>query len=115
MTSTETAQAPELLKLAREQGEPDVFAGKRKWARYSLGVRAEVTTDPTNPQAGWSVITHNVSGGGIGFWSKRSLPHGTAIHIKDLSEDKSKVWIPAKVTHCVVGPVSGASRQGLLK
>jgi len=92
-----------LLTLARKHGERDVYAGKRAWVRYVLGMQIDVTTDPTTPSTAWSVVMHNVSGGGIGVWSKRALPVGSLIHIRDHTHANSSVWLPARVTHSTIG------------
>lgn len=92
-----------LLAQARAQGQQDAYSGKRQWARYSFGMRLDVTTDPTRPSAGWHVTLHNVSGGGVGFWSKRELDAGTTIHISDGSDKKAASWLKASVQHCTVG------------
>jgi signal transduction histidine kinase/CheY-like chemotaxis protein len=96
------AEAPGLLAVAHDQGVKDMCTGKRRWARYSLGVRIDVATDPTNPFTKWSVTTHNVSGGGVGFWCDRRLEVGSKIHVMDAS-DEDKQWIPGEVAHCTVG------------
>lgn len=94
---------PNLLIKARAEGLRDVFAGKRAWPRYNLGMRLDVTTDPTRPSAKWTVSLHNISGGGLGFWSKQAVSLGTFIHILDCNEDGSAAWLPARITHCTVG------------
>lgn len=101
--TSDAGGTPGLLKCARAEGSRDVYGGKRDWVRYNLGVRIEVATDPTIPATAWGVSLHNVSGGGVGFWSKRSLSTNTVIHIKDQSEDGQVVWLSARVTHCTVG------------
>ena len=63
MTTSLDSDIPGLLELARHEGNPDVFAGKRAYARYTMGVSTQLTTDPLNKGDAWSVVTHNVSGG----------------------------------------------------
>ncbi|MFQ5590648.1 MAG: ATP-binding protein [Phycisphaerae bacterium] len=92
-----------LLELARNQGDRDTYAGKRRWVRYTLGMQIDVTTDPTVDGETWSVITHNVSGGGIGFWSKRELEVGSEVYILDHAAGTTPTWLPARVAHCTVG------------
>lgn len=92
-----------LVAIARQKGEPDAFEGKRQWVRYTIGLRLEATRDPNKSWASWSVVTHNVSGGGIGFWSKHKLTLGTSVHVREWTDNNSGEWLPAKVTHCAVG------------
>lgn len=107
--ATETASqnmhdaTPRLLATARRQGKVDSYTGKRRWTRYKIGLRLDVSRDPTNRNAAWSVTTHNISGGGIAFWSKKPVDTGSTIHIQDLVERGAGAWIPAKVAHCTMG------------
>ncbi|UCE59123.1 MAG: PilZ domain-containing protein, partial [Phycisphaerales bacterium] len=103
MFSPVVAETTGLLTLARKQGERDVYAGKRSWVRYQLGMRIEVSTDPLDAGQTWSAIMHNVSGGGIGFWSKRDLEDDSVVHIRDYSEQGPPVWLVGRVTHRTVG------------
>ena len=91
------------MKRARETGERDVYPGKRSWSRHKLGVRIEVTTDPTIPRARFAASLEDISAGGLGFWSKRELPTGSLIHIHDHTDDGSVRWLAARVAHCTVG------------
>jgi len=102
-TVSDTGATIGLVALARKQGERDVYSGKRTWVRFALGMQIDVTLDPTLPDSSWQVIMHNVSGGGIGFWSRREIPAGTLVHISDHSADQRLVWLPAHVIHCTVG------------
>ncbi|MCH7632619.1 MAG: PilZ domain-containing protein, partial [Planctomycetes bacterium] len=92
-----------LLERAVEIGEPDTYAGKRAWTRYRLGMRVEATTDPTRPSASWHVNIHNVSGGGIAFWSTEKLPIASAVWIRDCVENEKPRWLKGRVAHCTVG------------
>ena len=92
-----------LLEQAVEIGEPDTYAGKRAWTRYRLGMRVEATTDPTRPSASWHVNIHNVSGGGIAFWSTAHLPNALAVWIRDCVENEKPRWLKGRVAHCTVG------------
>jgi signal transduction histidine kinase/DNA-binding response OmpR family regulator len=94
---------PGLLIRAREQGEPDVFSGKRGWVRHELGMVVEVSTDPTRKPASWRATMHNISGGGIGIWSKLDLPVGSLIHVRDCAEGDKPVWLTGRVSHSTLG------------
>ncbi len=94
---------PAILQFAHKEGTKDVFAGKRSYGRYNIGVSTELSIDPDNANASWSVVTHNVSGGGMGLWSRKRLAVGTPVHVRDTSETKSVTWIPGSVRHCSVG------------
>jgi signal transduction histidine kinase/CheY-like chemotaxis protein len=102
----EAAGVQEVARLvgkAREVGQADAFLGKRRWVRYQLGLRLEVTTGGSAPSDTWPAVMHNVSGGGFGFWSKRKLEKGDCIFIREWLETKSGEWLPAWVTHCTTG------------
>ena len=92
-----------LLERAVEIGEPDTYAGKRAWTRYRLGMRVEATTDPTRPSASWHVNIHNVSGGGVAFWSTEKLPIASAVWVRDCVENEKPRWLKGRVAHCTVG------------
>lgn len=102
---SEEAELRRLVDNASQQGEPDYYKGKRRWTRYVIGTRLEVTTDPTDPAATWPTTVHNISRGGIGFWSKRMLPVDSAVYIyvREWREDHRGVWLPAHVRHCSLG------------
>ena len=105
-TATAASREAEIARLvaaAREQGEPDTYEGKRGWVRYTIGMDLEVTTDPDDPSACWPVVTHNISAGGMGFWSKRKLPAESQCQVREYRSDQSAVWVPAWVRHCTIG------------
>ena|GEM_PF-2482572 len=111
MTTTEQAAPPtpqeaeisRLVSMTREHGEPDRYGGKRGWVRYTIGMDLEVTTDADDPSACWPVVTHNISGGGIGFWSKRELPEESHCLVREHTKDGSAAWVSAWVAHCTIG------------
>ncbi len=92
-----------LVAVARQHGRADPYVGKRRWTRYALGMRLEVTTDPDKPCDSWLVRTHNISGGGLGFWSKQQIRKGTVISLREWSHGSSAVWLPVRVTYCTLG------------
>jgi len=101
--ATGVQEVSRLVAKAREGGQADVFLGKRRWVRYQLGLRLEVTTGGSASTDTWPAVMHNISGGGFGFWSKRKLEKGDCIFIREWLETKSGEWLPAWVTHCTTG------------
>jgi len=94
---------PAILQVARSEGKADAFVGKRAFARYSIGLSTQLSLDPTGPRPPWSAVTHNVSGGGMGLWSRERLSVGTVVYIRDLNDESSDVWLAGRVRHCSVG------------
>ena len=92
-----------LLRAAGEGGDIDSYAGKRDDVRVAEGLQLEVTTNRQDSSAAWAVTMHNVSGGGIAFWSRRDIGERTAIHIREFSPDTPHSWIPANVRHSTLG------------
>jgi len=103
VTTALHSDVPGLLELARDEGSPDVFAGKRAYARYTIGVSTKLTTDPVSKSDAWSVVTHSISGGGVGLWSRERLDTGTAVHVLDVNDSAGNMWLPGHVQHCSVG------------
>ncbi|MFH0983357.1 MAG: PilZ domain-containing protein, partial [Planctomycetota bacterium] len=92
-----------LVAAAREQGEPDVYAAKRRWPRYAIGMPIEFTMDPQCPTSAGLAVTHNISGGGVGFWSHRELAAETAVWIHQSEGEPRAIWLPGTVAHCTRG------------
>ena len=104
MVATERSCAiTELLDKARREGELDQFIGKRRWKRYCYGTRLEVTRDPAVFANSWYVTTHNVSGGGVGFWSKQAFLLGEPLFVRERSSGKPTQWLSSHVKYCVLG------------
>lgn len=97
------AEIGRLVALAREKGNRDVYEGKRRWVRYAIGMRLEATKTGPRPGNPWSVVAHNISGGGIGFWSTQKLAVSSRVLIREWTRDGSATWLPALVTHCAIG------------
>ncbi|HSW45652.1 MAG TPA: PilZ domain-containing protein, partial [Phycisphaerae bacterium] len=107
MSASEFKQAiSELLERARQEGELDPYVGKRHWKRYRYGTRLEVTRDPAVFASSWYATTHNVSGGGIGFWSKQAFSLGDPLFVRERCAGKPGPWLPGHVRYCTLG-VSG--------
>lgn len=92
-----------LVDIARFRGTPDEEAGRRRWTRYRLGTPLEVAIDPSQLQEAWHVITHHVSGGGIGFWSRQDLMPGQRLFVREYKADAPTTWLGAEVRYSVVG------------
>ena len=103
MESGQQVREPGLLVRARQEGKPDVFAGKRSWRRYVLGLTVELSTNPADESASWDAAMHNVSGGGMGVWSKSRLPAGSEVYIRDGGSAGQPAWLAGRVTHCTLG------------
>lgn len=97
------AELARLLGTARERGKPDAYIGRRCWKRYSLGMSLEVTTAPDTPGASRIVRMHNISGGGVGFWSDQELAKGARIYVREHNESRPGVWLPGRVSYRALG------------
>jgi len=89
-----------LLELGRKHGHADTEYGKRRWTRWRAAMPLELTKDPADPAASWGVTMQNVSGGGIGFRSKRKLRYGEVVYIREWLSGESDVWVSGTVTYC---------------
>jgi hypothetical protein len=92
-----------LLKMAVENGEEDVFSGKRSTPRYNFGVPLDVSLDPDTSSDSWPVVMHNVSGSGVAFWSRRALQMHAPIFVRYHIDGEASPWLRAKVVHVTVG------------
>ncbi|MHC4065636.1 MAG: PilZ domain-containing protein [Planctomycetota bacterium] len=95
-----------LVAVGRERGEPDRYLGKRRWTRWTARIRLEVASDPSDPSDSWPAAMHNVSRGGVGFWSKRAFQPGHVLCIREWGQDQP--WLAVRVVHCT------ESEDGLL-
>ena len=50
-------------------------------------------------EGGWPVTMHNVSDSGFALWSRKELYRRTTIYVREFSEDNSRPWLRALVTH----------------
>lgn len=103
VASDATPTIDSLLALAREQGEPDGYVGKREHARFALGAPLDVTTAPDVESATWRVVMHNVSAGGLSFWSKREIRADSPVYFRHWSGTAPGPWISGRVVHCTLG------------
>ena len=92
-----------LVTIAKQEGEPDQYTGKRQWLRFTEGMLLDVVADLRRPDEIWPVSMHNVCLGGFGFWAKRAIERHKDILIRAFTADNSAPWIRARVTHCTSG------------
>ncbi len=92
-----------LIALATHVCRPDKYAGKRKksrlrgalWMEMRLDVEAETATQ---------VSTHDISLGGVGFWSRtKKVEVGDTLYLRDCSDGTLHPWLKVRVTHCING------------
>lgn len=100
MSVSEQAVVSELLANARRFGQRDVFNGKRRWSRFQVGMRleAQLINSGADQAEIWPVTSHNISGGGLGFWSHRQLPDHTRLRLREWT-GADGAWISATVVH----------------
>jgi signal transduction histidine kinase/DNA-binding response OmpR family regulator len=99
-------QATEIARLVEagaREGERDVFHGKRRWVRYHVGTRIEVACDGGGYARLSRAVMHNVSGGGLGFWTREPFAAGTPLRIREIAYEGENPWLPITVTHCTLG------------
>ena len=105
-SSNAVANRAEIFRLvatARRHGDTDAYTGKRRSARVAEGMQLEVTMNPDDPSAAWAVSMHDVSKGGVAFWSKRDVQPYTCIYVREFSSGSNRLWLPARVRHRTVG------------
>ena len=69
-----------LVTVASQENRRDVYAGKRRWRRYSTGMKLEAVFDRADTSDAFPVTMHNVSEIGLAFWAKRAL--GVAFDVR---------------------------------
>ncbi len=102
-SASDAQEIQKLVKSAQEQGTPDRYTGKRRWMRFTVGMRLEITTDPGIPSDSIHVTMQNVSDGGFAFWSKRELKPHTYLFVREFSAEGDREWVAAQVRHCTNG------------
>ncbi|GJM23843.1 MAG: hypothetical protein DHS20C16_02580 [Phycisphaerae bacterium] len=100
MSDSTTNQTTQLLTIAKELGVPDREHGMRNTARYTLGMRVDISTDPQESSDVESVLVHNVSAGGIGIWTQRHFAKGANLSVLDAD---GLGWISGSVQHSSPG------------
>lgn len=92
-----------LIRAAADAGTPDRYKGKRHCSRFANALMLEASQSPANPREIYGVTMHDISEGGIAFWSRRVFPIRTPIYVREYTPGKPGVWLAAQVTHCTLG------------
>ncbi|HNO78907.1 MAG TPA: ATP-binding protein [Phycisphaerae bacterium] len=100
MPSSATSHSTQLLSIAKQEGVPDLELGRRAHPRYTLGMRVDISTDPTGGNDVQTVLVHNVSAGGIGVWTQRQFAPGASLSVLDAD---GLGWIMGVVQHSSPG------------
>lgn len=109
--STTTSESPEaqraeitrLVEFASERGKPDAYTGKRDNCRYRPTFHIDVTTDPSSSDATFESHLHNLSLAGVAFWSRKEIPPGTNVFLRESDTRETAIWVEATITHCSFG------------
>ncbi len=88
-----------LIVAAGEAGESDKYTGKRSTMRCRAGILLEVTTDPSDPKATFSATMRDVSESGFGFLTRREIPCGAIVWVREFTELGEAPWLKTKVVH----------------
>jgi len=89
-----------LLARAKREGRPDVHFGKRRHARFTLGVTLVASTRVADLEHAWPVVMVNISEEGMAVRSNRSVPRGDPLYLNDAPAANAESWVQAKVMHC---------------
>lgn len=92
-----------LVQHAELKGVADAYHGKRQRTRYIVGMSLQLSTNPEDPSATWLGTTHNISGGGLGVWTKQKVEPGSVIFVRDDSTGAFSPWLRAEVKHVSLG------------
>ncbi len=95
----ERREIARLVAIAKQDGASDGYAGKRNEARTINALFLEVTSNPKKFEDAWSVTMHDISAGGISFWTRQPLPINNTIYIRECTEYNSRPWIVAHIRH----------------
>ena len=110
-TDNEKREIARLVASAKQGGVPDGYAGKRAAPRVIDPMFLEVTTDPNKPDAAWGVTMHDISHGGVSFWSRKALPLDNRLYVRECTEYNSRPWLAAHIRHrtqAIQGQLIGA-------
>jgi hypothetical protein len=102
-SESDSHEISRLVSFASTEGVGDIYAGKRRWPRYSTGMQFEVAFDTSNPSDVFPVTMHNVSDTGLAFWSKTEVEPGADVYLREFTNDEDPTWVGAQVTHCTPG------------
>jgi signal transduction histidine kinase/CheY-like chemotaxis protein len=91
------------VQNAQLEGVPDAYRGKRQRTRYIVGMSLQLSANPEDPSATCLGTMHNVSGGGLGVWTKEKIEHGSVIFVRDDSAGTFSPWLQVEVKHVSLG------------
>jgi len=92
-----------LIRAATDAGAPDRYRGKRHFSRVASALTLEASQSPGNPREIYGITMHDISEGGVAFWSRRVFSIRTPIYVREYTPAKPGVWLAAEVTHCTLG------------
>ena len=101
--SAAKAEIARLMAAAKRHGEKNIYAGKRQSERVAEGIQLEASTNLEDPSATWFVTMHDISHGGVAFWSKRDVQPRTYLFVREYSAGTTRQWLPVHVKHRTVG------------
>jgi len=102
-TKTWQRELKRLLDMARAQGRPDQYPGKRKGTRINVALPFEATLDPDSTSVPWNVHLHNISEKGFACWSRKKIKVGDRFYLRESPAEHPSQWLPAQVSHCGAG------------
>ena len=103
LTHSDKQEISRLVSAASQENRGDVYAGKRRWPRYTTGMQLEATFDRSNPPEVFPVTMHNVSDIGLAFWTRAQIEPSTDIYLREFTNHDDCNWVGAHVTHCTPG------------
>jgi hypothetical protein len=95
----ERREIARLVAIAKQDGASNGYSGKRAEARTINALYLEVTSNPKKFEDAWGVTMHDISAGGISFWTRQPLPINNTIYIRECTEYNSRPWIVAHIRH----------------
>lgn len=93
-----------LVGIAAESGTRDSYTGKRQWPRFKAAIQLDLKLDPAAEPADESILTYDISEGGVSFWSRDRFTLGQILYLRDRSGGPIHPWLKVCVAHCTRGP-----------
>jgi hypothetical protein len=103
ITVGDVAEIHRLVHSARDGGTPDTYNGKRRHPRVKNELPLEVMLDTETGNDVHSASMHNVSEGGMAFWTKVRVERGRTAFIRQFSGESPHAWVKARVSHVTRG------------